>query len=125
MRLPLLALLAAALATEAAALDFTRILSERAFREHVADRVLTDDLGGTILFAGNGGIGGARDKMAVSGGWVWTGEALCRRVRLDGIDTGADCLHLWIKGDAVVLQARQGRGAETWLTVAPRRGRAD
>ncbi|MBM2576946.1 hypothetical protein JQC91_11615 [Jannaschia sp. Os4] len=123
MRALILASLAVLWTSQALALDFTRIASERSFREHVANRTLVDEFGGTLLFAGNGGIGGTRDAMAVSGGWVWVEDSLCRRIRLDGIDTGADCQHLWIKGDQLVVQARRGAGSESVWTVKGRDGR--
>ena len=123
MRALALTLLALLWTSQAVALDFTRIASERAFREHVANRTLVDEFGGTLLFAGNGGIGGSRDGMAVSGGWVWADGSLCRRIRLNGIDTGADCQHLWIKGDQLVVQARRGAGSESVWTVKGRAGR--
>lgn len=104
-----------ACATTAQALDFTRIRSEGAFRQLVADRTLTDDFGGTIVFAGNGGIGGRKDRATVSGGWVWNNEALCHRTRLNGLEVEMDCKHLYIRGNLIVMQQKRGRSSEeTW-----------
>ncbi|UWQ20354.1 hypothetical protein [Jannaschia sp. W003] len=114
-RLALVALAIAATATAAAALDFTRIRSERAFRDFVADRTLVDEFGGTLVFAANGGVGGTKDRHRVSGGWRWTNEALCHATRLDGIVVEQDCKHLYILGDMVVMRAKEGRSSqETW-----------
>lgn len=99
-------------ATAAQALDFTRIRSERAFRMLIVDRTLVDDFGGTLIFAGNGGIGGRKDRAAVSGGWVWDGAALCHRTRLDGLEVEQDCKHLYIRGDLIVMQQKRGRSSE-------------
>lgn len=101
-----------ACATAAQALDFTRIRSERAFMELVADRTLVDEFGGTIIFAGNGGIGGKKDQATVSGGWVWNREALCHRTRLNGLAVEQDCKHLYIRGDVIVMQQKRGRSSE-------------
>jgi hypothetical protein len=110
---PLLILLACA--TTVQALDFTRIRSEGAFREFVADRTLTDDFGGTMVFAGNGGIGGRKDTATVSGGWVWNNEALCHRTHLDGLEVEKDCKHLFIRGNLIVMQQKRGRSSdESW-----------
>ena len=101
---PLTLALAAVLASSGAAqaLDFTRIASERAFRTFIADRTLVDDFGGTLVFAGNGGIGGKKDRSTVSGGWVWNNGALCHRTRLDGIAVEEDCKLLYMRGNIVV-----------------------
>ncbi|CTQ50425.1 hypothetical protein [Jannaschia donghaensis] len=93
-----------ACATAAQALDFTRIRSEGAFRQLIADRTLVDDFGGTMVFAANGGIGGRKDAATVSGGWVWNNEALCHRTRLDGLQVETDCKHLFIRGNILVMQ---------------------
>lgn len=102
-------------ATGTQALDFTRISSERAFRTFVADRTLVDKFGGTLVFAGNGGIGGRKDNSVVSGGWVWNNGALCHRTRLDNIEVETDCKHLYIRENIIVMQQKRGLSTEeTW-----------
>lgn len=104
-----------AMATEAQALDFTRISSEHAFRTFVADRTLVDKFGGTMVFAGNGGIGGRKDRSVLSGGWVWNNGALCHRTRIDGIAVETDCKHLYIRANIIVMQQKRGQSSEeTW-----------
>ncbi|WP_179379529.1 hypothetical protein [Jannaschia marina] len=104
-------------ATTAQALDFTRIRSEHAFRTFVVDRTLSDEFGGTMVFAGNGGIGGRKDRSTVSGGWVWNNEALCHRTRLDGLEVETDCKHLYIRGNLIVMQQKRGRSSEESWTL--------
>ncbi|UWQ16500.1 hypothetical protein [Jannaschia sp. M317] len=114
---PLALALAAIIASTGAAqaLDFTRISSERAFRQFVADRTLVDDFGGTLIFAGNGGIGGQRDRSRISGGWVWNEGALCHRTRIDGLEFERDCKLLYIRGNVVVMQEKRGTSSQqTW-----------
>ncbi|MFO6462992.1 hypothetical protein ACK8OR_01255 [Jannaschia sp. KMU-145] len=106
-----------ACATTAQALDFTRINSERAFRMLVADRTLVDEFGGTLIFAGNGGIGGRKDRSTVSGGWVWNRGALCHRTRIDGIEVEQDCKHLYIRETLIVMQAKRGHSTEESWTL--------
>ena len=111
-----LALLAATLlATTAQARDFTRIRSEDSFRQHIADRTLVDEFGGTLVFARNGGIGGRKDAHEVSGGWVWNRGALCARTRLDGMVVETDCKLLYVLDDMVVMQQKRGASSqENW-----------
>ncbi|MGB3409109.1 MAG: hypothetical protein WBA67_16630 [Jannaschia sp.] len=111
--------IAAILATTTAAMavDFTRISSERAFRTFLADRTMIDDFGGTLVFAGNGGIGGQKDRSTVSGGWVWNRGALCYRTRLDGIEVEADCKFLYVRGNVVVMQQKRGTSTEEVWTL--------
>ena len=120
MRLATATILATlACATAAQAIDFTRIRSERAFRDFVADRTLVDTFGGTMVFAANGGIGGTKERHRVSGGWNWSDEALCHATRLDGIEVERDCKHLYILGDMVVMRAKRGRSSEETWRFAP------
>lgn len=94
------------------ALDFTRIRSEWAFREFVTDRTLVDDFGGTLVFGGNGGLGGQRDRLRLTGGWVWDQDALCHRTAINGLEVERDCKLLYIRGDTLVMQTKRGRSNE-------------
>ncbi|WP_371153533.1 hypothetical protein [Jannaschia sp. 2305UL9-9] len=116
-RLTLLTIAFVMMSGAASALDFTRIASEHSFRNFIADRTLVDDFGGTLVFAGNGGIAGRKDRSTVTGGWVWNNGALCHRTRLDGITVETDCKHLYLRGNTVVMQQKRGLSTEEIWTL--------
>ena len=88
----------------ASAIDFTRIQSERAFRNFVVDRLLVDDFGGRMLLGSNGSVSGQIDKNILRGGWAWRGGQLCRRLVIGSVDQGIECQVVFVRANQLVIE---------------------
>ena len=104
MKLLLTAAFAAVIALPAGAIEFTRIQSERAFRDFVVDRTLVDEFGGQMVLGRNGSLSGQIDSNRLRGGWAWKNGQLCRRLVIGPVDQGTECQTVFVRANQLVIE---------------------
>ncbi len=106
--LPVLAAVAVALATPAAA-ELSKVNSAAEFKNIVSGKTLTRPLV-RLNVGSNGTISGRGATWDISGNWTWKNGYFCRSLEWGGDDLGYDCAEVKASGRKIRFTTEQGRG---------------
>ncbi|MFC7705729.1 dihydrodipicolinate reductase [Plastorhodobacter daqingensis] len=89
--------------------DFSPVLTEEEFLEHVTGRELAR-LGVRLRVSPDGGIEGSGFGFQVSGRWDWRDGFFCRTLRYGTTELPLDCQRVKRRGDVLRFVSAQGQG---------------
>ena len=106
--LPVLAAVAVALATPAAA-ELSKVNSAAEFKNIVSGKTLTRPLV-RLNVGSNGMISGRGATWDISGNWTWKNGYFCRSLEWGGDDLGYDCAEVKASARKIRFTTKQGAG---------------